>query len=248
MANFAAERIDVPFRHYCLYLKRRGAACVIQPPDSSEASLAMRAILTIILVCFFAAVLPVGAARKGTSVRKIACASVEVRDAVDSDDMVYASVSRTNPFEIVPHAGMSLMEDVDASENSAMFADMIAYAKKFIGTRYVRGGKSPKGFDCSGFTSYVFRQFGFELNASSSAQYGQGERISRDEVSAGDLLFFTGRNSRSGRVGHVAIAIDNNPETGEITFIHAAISGGIRIDRISAPYYASRFIGARRVM
>lgn len=197
----------------------------------------------------FAAALPVEAARKGATIKKVACASVEVLDAVDGgDDMNYASVLRTNPFEIIPAAGMELLEDVDNSVDAAMLSDMIAYAKKFIGTRYVRGGKSPKGFDCSGFTSYVFRQFGYDLNSSSSSQYGQGEKISRDEVSAGDLLFFTGRNSRSGRVGHVAIAIDNNPETGEITFIHAAISGGIRIDRISAPYYAARFIGARRVL
>lgn len=197
----------------------------------------------------FAAALPVEAARKGATIKKVACASVEVLDAVDGgDDMNYASVLRTNPFEIIPAAGMELLEDVDNSVDAAMLSDMIAYAKKFIGTRYVRGGKSPKGFDCSGFTSYVFRQFGYDLNSSSSSQYGQGKKISRDEVSAGDLLFFTGRNSRSGRVGHVAIAIDNNPETGEITFIHAAISGGIRIDRISAPYYAARFIGARRVL
>lgn len=209
----------------------------------------MSKILTAIFICVFAAALPVEAARKCATIKKVACASVEVLDAVDGgDDMNYASVLRTNPFEIIPAAGMELLEDVDNSVDAAMLSDMIAYAKKFIGTRYVRGGKSPKGFDCSGFTSYVFRQFGYDLNSSSSSQYGQGEKISRDEVSAGDLLFFTGRNSRSGRVGHVAIAIDNNPETGEITFIHAAISGGIRIDRISAPYYAARFIGARRVL
>jgi cell wall-associated NlpC family hydrolase len=209
----------------------------------------MSKILTAIFICVFAAALPVEAARKGATIKKVACASVEVLDAVDGgDDMNYASVLRTNPFEIIPAAGMELLEAVDNSVDAAMLSDMIAYAKKFIGTRYVRGGKSPKGFDCSGFTSYVFRQFGYDLNSSSSSQYGQGEKISRDEVSAGDLLFFTGRNSRSGRVGHVAIAIDNNPETGEITFIHAAISGGIRIDRISAPYYAARFIGARRVL
>ena len=209
----------------------------------------MSKILTAIFICVFAAALQVAAARNGATNKKVACASVEVLDAVDGgDDMNYASVLRTNPFEIIPAAGMELLEDVDNSVDAAMLSDMIAYAKKFIGTRYVRGGKSPKGFDCSGFTSYVFRQFGYDLNSSSSSQYGQGKKISRDEVSAGDLLFFTGRNSRSGRVGHVAIAIDNNPETGEITFIHAAISGGIRIDRISAPYYAARFIGARRVL
>lgn len=140
------------------------------------------------------------------------------------------------------------IDDADNADNALMIADMISYAKRFIGTRYVRGGKSPKGFDCSGFTSYVFDQFGYSLSRSSVGQYGQGVKLSRDEVAAGDLLFFTGRNSRSGRVGHVGIALSNDPETGEITFIHAAISGGIRIDRISAPYYASRYIGARRVM
>ena len=71
--------------------------------------------------------------------------------------------------------------------------------------------------------------------------------MSRSEVQPGDLLFFTGRASRSGRVGHVAIAVDADPVSGEITFIHAARSG-IKIDRISAPYYASRFLGARRVI
>lgn len=209
----------------------------------------MQKFLTSLLTCFFAAVLPLGAVKKSVSNGRGAVVSVkEAREAADADEMTYASVSKTNPFEIVPAAGMELLGDIDESETAIMTADMIAYAKKFIGTRYMRGGKSPKGFDCSGFTSYVFRQFGYDLNSSSSAQYGQGETIGRDEVSAGDLLFFTGRNSRSGRVGHVAIAIDNNPETGEITFIHAAISGGIRIDRISAPYYAKRFIGARRVL
>ena len=163
-------------------------------------------------------------------------------------EMSYAAISRTNPFEIVPTAGMEILDDIEDGDNAEMLADMIAYAKRFIGTRYVRGGKSPKGFDCSGFTSHVFKQFGYSLNASSSAQYGQGTKVERDEVEAGDLLFFTGRNSRSGRVGHVAIAIDNDPVTGEITFIHAAISGGIRIDRISAPYYAARYIGARRIL
>lgn len=182
-----------------------------------------------------------------TPASKAASTTVKTAAQAAEGEMTYASISKTNPFEIVPAAGMEILEGVDAEDNAGMIADMISYAKKFIGTRYVRGGKSPKGFDCSGFTSYVFKQFGYSLSASSAAQYTQGDKIERDEVMTGDLLFFTGRNSRSGRVGHVGIAIDNNPETGEITFIHAAISGGIRIDRISAPYYASRFIGAKRV-
>ncbi len=186
-----------------------------------------------------AVAVPASAARKSGAVKNDG--SGNVSQSADAEDLTYASISRTNPFEIVPAAGMELLgdiDDADNADNALMIADMISYAKRFIGTRYVRGGKSPKGFD----------QFGYSLSRSSAGQYGQGVKLSRDEVAAGDLLFFTGRNSRSGRVGHVGIALSNDPETGEITFIHAAISGGIRIDRISAPYYASRYIGARRVM
>lgn len=165
-----------------------------------------------------------------------------------AEEMNLASISKTNPFEIVPAAGMEILEDLGEAESQRMVADMITFAKKHLGTRYVRGGKGPKGFDCSGFTSYVFNQFGYTLNPSSGGQYGQGEKISRDEVQPGDLLFFTGRSAKSGRVGHVGMALSNDPETGEITFIHAAIGGGIRIDRVSAPYYSARYLGARRIL
>lgn len=207
----------------------------------------MQRVFTVMLVCFIVGIHLMDADNKNTPDRNGGTSVVSAREAA-GDEMSYAAISRTNPFEIVPAAGMELIEDLDGEDNTAMLNDMIAYAKRFIGTRYVRGGKSPKGFDCSGFTSHVFKQFGYSLNASSSSQYGQGSKVERDEIAAGDLLFFTGRNSRSGRVGHVAIAIDNDPATGEITFIHAAISGGIRIDRISAPYYSARYIGARRIL
>lgn len=210
-----------------------------------------RYLLTIAL-CMAVAVLPAGAVRKHTATTKNSTTksrteqtrTVSAEDA--AEELTYASVSRTNPFEIVPAAGMELLDDLGGG-NSDMVADMIAYAKKFMGTRYVRGGKSPKGFDCSGFTGYVFRQFGYNLSASSAAQATQGVQIKREEAEPGDLLFFTGRNSRSGRVGHVGIVIDNDAVTGEITFIHASVSSGISIDRVSAPYYAKRFLSVRRV-
>ena len=212
-------------------------------------ALSMTRILTILML--LAAVVcaqPADAAKRSASKKKThTTKTVTAREAAEAEEMTYASVSRTNPFEIVPAAGMELLEDL-SDEAPEIVNDLIAYAKSYMGTRYVRGGKSPKGFDCSGFTSYVFNQFGTSLSASSAAQYNQGVKVKRDEVVPGDLLFFTGRNSRSGRVGHVAIAIDSNPVTGEITFIHAAISGGIRIDRTSQPYYAARYLGARRVL
>ncbi len=158
----------------------------------------------------------------------------------------YASLSKTNPFEIVGTPEMTLPET--AGDFQDMVSDLLSYAKTHLGTRYVRGGKTPKGFDCSGFTSHVFSQFGTSLGASSAAQFTQGVKIERDEVMPGDLLFFTGRSASSKRVGHVAIALDNDPQTGEITFIHAAIGGGIRIDKMSAHYYKTRYLGARRVL
>ena len=167
-----------------------------------------------------------------------------------AEEMTYAAISRTNPFEIVPAAGMEILGQLDefSDDSSEMIEDLLSYAKKHIGTRYVRGGKTPKGFDCSGFTSYVFKQFGITLSTSSSAQALQGTKVQRDEIVAGDLLFFTGRSAKSKRVGHVGIVVDHDFETGEITFIHAATSGGIKIDRISAPYYKARFLQARRVI
>lgn len=183
---------------------------------------------------------------------------------MDPDNMTFAAIQKTNPFQIVPAAGVEILEHGEPSieepsgfqealamfeeDSRAIISDMIGYAKGFIGTRYRRGGKSPKGFDCSGFTSYVFDQFGIKLNNNSGSQFTQGTSVDRQEVEPGDLVFFKGSASRSSRVGHVGIAIDNNPDTGEITFIHAATSGGIRIDKVSTPYYRSRYLGARRVI
>lgn len=202
----------------------------------------------LIIALLIAAVMPMEAAKRATAKKNNTVTATAAAQAAEEDGMNLASVSTTNPFEIVPAAGMEILGDIDGSSaDFAMIDDMLDYARKFMGVRYVRGGRSPKGFDCSGFTSYVYSQFGYELSPSSSTQYTQGKKISRDEVQPGDLLFFTGRASRSGRVGHVAIAIDADPVSGEITFIHAARSG-IRIDRITAPYYAARYLGARRVI
>lgn len=206
----------------------------------------------LIIALVLAAVVSMSAAKPAPAKKNIPIktisATVASAHAVEEDDMTLAAVSKTNPFEIVPAAGMEILGDInDGSADLAMIDDMLSYARKFMGVRYVRGGRSPKGFDCSGFTSYVYSQFGYQLSPSSATQYTQGKKISRDEVQPGDLLFFTGRASRSGRVGHVAIAVDADPVSGEITFIHAARTG-IKIDKITAPYYASRYLGARRVI
>ena len=137
---------------------------------------------------------------------------------------------------------------IDMADNSDELAGhIIEYATTYLGRPYRSGGKGPTAFDCSGFTSYVFKQYGIDLNASSSAQYTQGQTISKDEIRPGDLLFFGGR--RGGKtVGHVALAVDVD-SLGTIHFIHAAQRGGIRYDTYpDGGYYSQRYIGARRVI
>lgn len=131
--------------------------------------------------------------------------------------------------------------------SSVRAEEVIDYASKFLGRPYRRGSGGPKAFDCSGFTSFVFRNFDISLSRSSRDQYGQGVSISRNDIQPGDLLFFAGR--RGGKtVGHVAIATSVN-EDGTVDFIHASSTGGIRHDRYpDGGYYSQRFIGARRVL
>ena len=124
-------------------------------------------------------------------------------------------------------------------------ADMVIdEAKQHIGTPYRWGGKTPRGFDCAGFTRYVYSKFGVDLAPSAAPQYKQGSSLKADELKKGDLVFYGGSNS-SHRIGHVGIvtSVDENG----FSFIHAA-NTGVRIDASNDPYYKKRYIGACRVI
>lgn len=131
-------------------------------------------------------------------------------------------------------------------ETDLLLNDLLSEARTHLGKRYSRGSKGPKTFDCSGFSSYVYRQFGYNLSPSSRDQYNQGESVKRTELRKGDLVFFKGR-STSGGVGHVGIVVDAD-EKGNFTFIHAATSSGIVISSCNEPYYAKRYIGSKRII
>lgn len=129
-------------------------------------------------------------------------------------------------------------------ESSRMIDDMLAEAKRYIGTPYVLGGKGPKVFDCSGFTSYIYRQFGYNITPGSRNQYKLGTPVGRNDLRKGDLVFFTSRSS--GRnVGHVGIVWSVEPD-GAFKFIHASLSG-VKISDC-AGYYARRYVGAKRII
>ncbi len=134
-----------------------------------------------------------------------------------------------------------------SSETETMINDLLSEARSHLGKRYRSGAKGPSAFDCSGFSSYVFRQFGYNLGASSGDQYTQGEKVEAKKLRKGDLVFFTGRTSKSNRVGHVGIVISVDNEKGTFKFIHASTSQGIKIDSNDG-YYSRRYIGAKRVI
>ncbi len=125
---------------------------------------------------------------------------------------------------------------------------LIDEAFSHIGTRYRSGAKGPSAFDCSGFTSYVFKQqTDIFIGASSRDQYARNTPIRRDEIQCGDLVFFTSPNS--GRnVGHVGIVVDVDPVTLEFTFIHASSKNGVKLSSSEESNYAKRYVGARRIL
>jgi len=125
---------------------------------------------------------------------------------------------------------------VPASGNGS---SIVATAKQYLGYKYTYGGSSPStGFDCSGFTSYIFKQYGISLNRTAVGQYSNGVAVSRANLQPGDLVMF----GKSG-INHVAIYIGG----GQI--IHASTpSTGVRIDSLSTGYYNNNYVGARRVL
>ena len=116
-----------------------------------------------------------------------------------------------------------------------------------MGTRYRSGAKGPSAFDCSGFTSYVYKQQAdIFIGASSRDQYARNLPISRSELQCGDLVFFTSPNSGH-NVGHVGIVVDVDPITQDFTFIHASSRNGVKLSSSTDSGYAKRYVGARRI-
>lgn len=125
--------------------------------------------------------------------------------------------------------------------------DIIQYGRQYLGKPYRYAGKGPNGFDCSGYTSFVFRKFGYRLDTSSSGQDRQIPTIARrEDLRKGDLVFFEGRR-QSGIVGHVGIVTEVF-SNGHFKFIHSSTTSGVIISSSREPYYASRYLRGGRVL
>ncbi|MCR5826017.1 MAG: SH3 domain-containing protein [Oscillospiraceae bacterium] len=130
----------------------------------------------------------------------------------------------------------------DSLPASSVGAQIAAMAAQYVGTRYVYGGASPSGFDCSGFTLYLYKQFGYSLPHTASGQYANcGVKVSRSDLQPGDLVFFTSSGS-GGRITHVGVY------TGNDQIIHARYSvGAVHVNYLSESYYNRNYVGAIRI-
>ena len=116
---------------------------------------------------------------------------------------------------------------------------LVGTALDLRGAPYRDGGADLRGFDCSGFTQYVFAQHGFALPRGTRDQFKQGTNVRPDDLEPGDLLFFTTTGPGASHVG-IAVGTDQ--------FVHAPSSTGVvRVERLSSSYWSQRFIGARRM-
>lgn len=122
---------------------------------------------------------------------------------------------------------------------------VLNYGKLFLNTPYRYGACGTEHFDCSGFTSYVFGNFGYHLERSSAEQANQFPSVEKSQIKPGDLVFFNGRR-RNGRVGHVGIVV-NSKENGEFDFMHASVKEGVIVSSSTEDYYVKRFVKAARV-
>lgn len=132
--------------------------------------------------------------------------------------------------------------DASAASQSGKGQEIANYALQFVGYPYVYGGSSPKGFDCSGLTYYVYAQFGYSINRTASNQLSNGYAVEKSQLQPGDLVFFR-QNGSTKPASHVGIYIGNGQ------YVHASTPGvGVIISDLNDPYISSGYVGARRIV
>lgn len=160
-------------------------------------------------------------------------------------------IAREDDWFVVSYNGQSgyirsdFLQVYTGAAGSSLGADIVATAKQYLGTRYVYGGASAGGFDCSGFTMYIFGLYGYSLPHSATSQWNSsGTYVSRADLQAGDLVLFCDPSRSNGKAcSHVGIYI------GDGDFIHSSSSssGGVIISSLYENYYSGYFVGGKRV-
>lgn len=151
---------------------------------------------------------------------------------------------KTGSWYAVSYNGLSGYMSTDyvkLSTGSTVANQIVATAKQYLGTPYVYGGSSPRGFDCSGFMYYLYGQYGYKLWRGAGGQWNHnGTKVEKSELQPGDLVFFS---DSVDPIGHVGMYIGDNQ------FIHASSGKGcVVITSLSASYYANHYTGAKRII
>ena len=195
-----------------------------------------------------------------TTSGRINSEGVNVRSAASTDSSVLATVSDGTIVTVnglvdgwydvtceYGTEGYIRSDYVDLTNSASSNSDIVETAKQYLGTRYVYGGSSPSGFDCSGYTMYVYSQHGYSLPHSATSQWqsGLGTRVySISELQPGDLVFFNDPSRNAGKAcSHAGIYI------GDGKHIHASSSnsGGVIISDLTSGYYNTYFVGGIHV-
>ena len=186
----------------------------------------------------------------GVNVRSDASTDSSVLATIEEDAIVTVNGLVDGWYDVTCEYGTEgyIRSDfLDLTESSSSNSDIAATAKQYLGTGYVYGGASPRGFDCSGFTMYVYSQHGYSLPHSATSQWqsGLGTRVySIAELQPGDLVFFNDPSRNAGKAcSHAGIY------TGDGQFIHSSFSrsGGVIVSSLTSGYYNTYFVGGIHV-
>ncbi len=153
----------------------------------------------------------------------------------------YAYISADYISTTMPTIEAPAMTYGNSAGNVSAGQRVVRIAEQFLGLPYVYGGSTPAGFDCSGFTSYVFKQMGYKLNRVSADQIHNGVPVSKSELKPGDLLLF--KKKGASRIHHVGIYVGDgmmihSPQTGDVVKYTSIVSG----------YYNNCYYAARRIV
>lgn len=131
---------------------------------------------------------------------------------------------------------------IDTTSTSSKGQEVVSIAKSYLGSKYVYGGASPSGFDCSGFTMYIYKKFGVSLPHSATSQSKIGIKVEKEELQPGDIVFFSNYKTYKG-IGHCGIYI------GDGKFIHASTEKtGVITSSLNSGSYVKRYVTATRVI
>lgn len=166
-------------------------------------------------------------------------------ETTSREETISSKETETKKEETITKIETTVKEESKETTTSEVTGkDIVAYAKKYLGYDYVYGGASPsKGFDCSGFTYYVYKHFGYTLSKSSTLQAKNGTEVAKKDLQPGDLVIY--KNTSLTAIGHVGIYIGDNK------MIHASEPGvGVTITDIDskAHKYPQRYVTARRII